>query len=158
MNPILIKEIANIIVRNYINDFKTFHNIALTSKQFSKVCKELASEKMDQFARDGKLPNGRDHGEYQSYYHDKSVRERCSYKNGIKHGEDVLYYENGEMAIYHLYLDGKIHGEYKEYSQDGKLRVSCTYANGKKHGKYQRWNENGILIEDLIYVLGKIEK
>ena len=47
--------------------------------------------------------------------------EKTLYKNGIKNGEMVKYYENGNLKVKALYIDGKLDGVVKQYYKHGTL-------------------------------------
>lgn len=69
-------------------------------------------------------------------------RADISYKPGtnIKHGEEVLYYQNGKVAQKANYSDGKKDGLYQIFSQKGVLIYEAWYRNGLLDGKSKLFN------------------
>lgn len=59
-----------------------------------------------------------------------------TYKNRttIKHGREILYYLNGEVAQRAFYVDGKREGLFQIFSQKGVLIYEAYYHNGLLHG------------------------
>jgi antitoxin component YwqK of YwqJK toxin-antitoxin module len=62
------------------------------------------------------------------------------YKNDKLEGEDIQYYENGNIYIKCYYKD-KL-GEYIQYYENGNIEIKC-YKNCKRKGKYIVYYENG---------------
>lgn len=94
------------------------------------------------------LKNGKLNGRVLSYskfkdddnYHINSLSE---YKDGIKNGKEVFYYDDGSIINESDYKNGQLDGVLKEYSEDGDLTLKAEYKNGKVHGKVITFDENG---------------
>lgn len=58
-------------------------------------------------------------GVYEEYYNNdaNSLKIRCMFVNGEKHGAFEEWDENGEMAAYHPYIKDKKHGEVFEWAE-----------------------------------------
>lgn len=85
-------------------------------------------------------------------------------------GEQLKYYENGQIKEKSLYKEGSqisrhtwnsneilirvenwsnnytSHGEQKEWFSDGTLKKSATYMHGTKIGEFKEWDEDGDLM------------
>ena len=108
-------------------------------------------------------------GVYAETYHNGIEKYECSYKEGLKHGTEWLYYEsglvkeirtfkNGELRIFEEYYENgglKTKIEFKdemkngiEMSFDDNLEIKSfgTNKNNKKHGQWEFW-EKGKLVE-----------
>lgn len=77
----------------------------------------------------------------------KGSEEGCkyefSYKDGRRHGETIIYYENGNILFKRNYKDGKKHGEYIAYYENGNLKYKINYKNGNKDGWDFEYDESG---------------
>ena len=56
---------------------------------------------------------------------------QASFKDGKLHGEDVTYYENGQLWFKHNYVNGEKHGEHVTYFENGQIYYKGNYVNGK---------------------------
>ena len=61
---------------------------------------------------------------------------QITYKNGtkIKHGKEILYYLDGQIAQKVFYVEGKREGLFQIFSQKGVLIYEAYYHNGVLHG------------------------
>ncbi len=96
-------------------------------------------------------------GIYKSYYKTDSetdIRPKlfCNYVNGIKHGEEIEYYDNGQINRICYYVNGKLNGESKKYNYDGTLENLEYYEEDCRHGECKYYNENGLLDEVINYI------
>lgn len=95
------------------------------------------------------LKNGKLNGREQSfikYENDDNfhINSYSEYKDGIKNGKEVFYYDDGSIINESNYKNGQLDGVLKEYSEDGMLTLEAEYKNGKEHGKVIYYNEDGI--------------
>ena len=98
--------------------------------------------------------------ELYTYWKDGSPKRICSYKNGkyrsdtkYQHGQDVTYYQNGQIKENRSYKDGKDHGQHISYNEDGTVSFKSNWIEGKKDGEY--YFNNGRYEEKGKYVNGK---
>jgi antitoxin component YwqK of YwqJK toxin-antitoxin module len=68
---------------------------------------------------------------YISYHENGQVWEKCSYVNGIYHGEYIEYYEDGQISRKCFLVNGKLHGEYIFYHSDGSIDWHRLFVNGE---------------------------
>jgi antitoxin component YwqK of YwqJK toxin-antitoxin module len=82
------------------------------------------------------LNNGIKHGEQKMYREDGQLWKTTMYTNGKKNGESKLYHENGALKESRMYIDGKTQGEFKRYHPNGKLMEQGMYNNDINHCDY----------------------
>jgi len=75
------------------------------------------------------------HGEYTSYYsRSNSLKEKGEFKNGLKTGEWVLWYENGNQKILSNWEKGLLSGKFQEYDSNGVILKEFYYNKGELEG------------------------
>ncbi len=96
---------------------------------------------------------------------DRYEGEKGYVKDGLKEGEWVSHYSNGQLSSKVNYKNGKPEGTWVWYHDNrqlwkkGFLRLAreATYKNGKNEGEYVSYHENGQLGEKGTYKNGKHE-
>ncbi|MBT5380224.1 MAG: hypothetical protein HOL08_14325, partial [Opitutae bacterium] len=53
------------------------------------------------------------------------------YSNGIPHGKEVAWYDDGEMHYERHYSGGKPHGVWTDWARGGTIARQIQYENGK---------------------------
>lgn len=84
------------------------------------------------------------------YYHpgsDKVMKEE-NYENGVLHGMQVTYFDNGNITKTEEYKNGELHGVVKVYNPDGKIRRFLTYENGQLNGPAKFYDVDGKLVSE----------
>jgi antitoxin component YwqK of YwqJK toxin-antitoxin module len=71
------------------------------------------------------------HGETRVYDKMNHLLEKQEYKNGLKEGIWVAFFENGKTQKIEQWKEGKLHGKTFEYTEDGTLVLETMYKNGK---------------------------
>ena len=84
-------------------------------------------------------------------------KEQGSFKNGIKDGPWVQYYETDQLFWTGDYKDGKREGPWVYYWFNGKLKEKANYKNGERDGPWVVHYENGRLDAKGDYKDGKLE-
>jgi antitoxin component YwqK of YwqJK toxin-antitoxin module len=92
-----------------------------------------------------------------SYYESGQVRYTRASKilkdnQRVRDGEDILYFENGEIRMYQLWTNGILTGSSYSKHENGKLAYEKTYSDGYKSGTWRFYNENEKLKEELVFV------
>ena len=93
--------------------------------------------------------NGRPHGEQVIYYEDGQVKSKINFKAGFEHGEGVDYYENGRVREQKNYKGGELHGEWIRYYENGQIRSSRNYKDGQITGDLIEYYQDG-QIKDIV--------
>jgi antitoxin component YwqK of YwqJK toxin-antitoxin module len=71
-------------------------------------------------------------------------------------GDDIEYYENGNVKSETKYQMGVLQGLAKKYYENGKITEESNYHNDLRTGEANYYNENGKLIKKELYFNGKI--
>ena len=95
-----------------------------------------------------------DRTELVTHHFNGKVKNRYTYKNGIKHGKFEKYNHDGILIVVGNYTNGTQDGEWKWYYPNGQLETQCTYILGSLDGTYRRWYESGELERENNYLLG----
>ena len=75
------------------------------------------------------------HGEWKSYS-DSIMTERVSFVRGVRDGEALKFYENGEVKIRAFFIEGALNGNVLFYSKNGMLIANYFYDNGIFDGNW----------------------
>jgi antitoxin component YwqK of YwqJK toxin-antitoxin module len=86
------------------------------------------------------MKNGSLHGEYKEFYPNGKIKQETSYTNGIQDNDYKVWCENGQQ-----FVEGKINGENIQWYENGNIMNKYTRLNGKLEGEYIEWHENGNL-------------
>lgn len=89
-------------------------------------------------------------GNYTSYFQvgEDLLEFLIPYKDGIKEGEAIEYYANGNVYNKVTYVSGKIIGIAKKFYINGKPLSKIAYKDGEMNGIYKTYYSNGQLQED----------
>jgi antitoxin component YwqK of YwqJK toxin-antitoxin module len=76
------------------------------------------------------------------------VNSTLVYKNGIKEGDEIWYYESGKPYRVTPYIQGYAEGMQKYYYEDGKLKAEVPWKKGKPGTGLKEYNKDGSIITD----------
>ena len=79
------------------------------------------------------------------------------FKDGKFNGEQLYYYDNGQVKEKITYNLGEVVGTYYSYHKNGELNYTGAFTDGKKNGEWNRYDENKDLILTEIYKNGKLK-
>lgn len=68
-----------------------------------------------------------------------NIEEAYLEKQGMRHGQSLLYYSSGKKKMEHYYDNGILHGPVTFYSEEGNILSIVWYVRGKKQGKSKRF-------------------
>tara|TARA_B100001115_G_scaffold176218_1_gene163193 strand:- start:58 stop:888 length:831 start_codon:yes stop_codon:yes gene_type:complete len=71
------------------------------------------------------------------------VKTEIPYVNGVKEGEAIAYYPEGEVWKRTNYKAGKLDGKAQIFRQDGKLKHEANYVKGEYDGAYIDYFKSG---------------
>ncbi len=77
------------------------------------------------------------------YYPNKQLMEYREFRNDMKNGKQIAYWENGYKRFEFTALNDVYEGELKEWDYNGKLFHLAHYKNGQEEGVQKLWYENG---------------
>ncbi len=82
------------------------------------------------------------------YYHNDSKKIMMTehYQSGKLHGEQLTYFDNGQLTEKNSYIEGKREGKRIMYSEDGIKIKEFTYENDQLHGITKYFDTKGELI------------
>lgn len=83
-----------------------------------------------------------------------NVRRETQYKNGLVHGEELEFYEDGKLASKRFYEFGKRVGLHEGYYEDGTIRFQFSYEDGLMHGEAKDFFPSGKPYTYTIYEKG----
>ena len=78
-------------------------------------------------------------------------------RQGLKEGEWLSFYPNGQLMTVGNMVRGKVNGISKAYWEDGKLMFILTYVDDVLHGSAEEYYKNGQLMEKGHYVNGQLD-
>lgn len=73
------------------------------------------------------------------------------YKNGMRSGEFITYFENGQIQKKETYLLGTQEGKVEEFNDDGSLRTSYVMKDGKYPDGPIKFLDKEGFVEDFIF-------
>ena len=118
-------------------------------KYFSDVDEKLVSEE--------NYKNGLREGKSTTYYIDKGKPfEVTEYVKGIKNGEWVKYFMDGQIMTRTFNVNGKLNGDFVNYDPNGTLIVKGQYSDGEMDGTWLYYDEKGKFYRKEVYSKGAL--
>ena len=99
----------------------------------------------------GSMSKGLREGEWVGYYYNGQLESKENFKNGLRDGKSVWYHDNGNLWWKRFYNNDEIEGESVNYYDNGQLQERGTYKNGKREGEWVWYQHNGELREKETY-------
>jgi len=98
-------------------------------------------------------------GLVETYYPNKTLKEKFGILKGKKQGVEKHYFPDGHLAKLSHYHQGKLHGEKKVWSADAAhvILSHLNYHLGKVHGVQKKWYPTGELFKLLHVNMGAEE-
>ena len=87
-------------------------------------------------------------------YNNGNASERLVWKNDIKEGEWLMYFENSSPKLEGFYKNDKREGLYKMYRPDGSLEMQGMFENNVMQGKWNYYDEKGNVKMEITYING----
>lgn len=78
------------------------------------------------------------------------------WKDSLKHGDWLWFYENGQIRQKAKFIEDKLNGEFSVYLSDGKPHITGAYKNNVRDGKWVYYKEDGTIKITIEYSNGKI--
>lgn len=108
----------------------------------------------DMLLKESTFSNGS--GVMYEFYPTGEKKTESAYKDGLKHGEERLWYLNGSLQAKATYKNGLLHGDYEEYHEEGSLLAKTAWMYGKRNGEYRSWFGNKQQQFELFFVDDRI--
>lgn len=96
------------------------------------------------------LPNGLK----KEYYLESKVKKISNYQNGLLHGCQIRFAENGNKELAIAYYEGKKDGSWTYYFDDQKIARSEEWEKGEKEGAFKTFNNMDKLISEQYFKKG----
>ena len=77
------------------------------------------------------------------HYPNGQLKEKISYKEGLKDGKFTGYYQNGSKKYVKRYEDDIPAGKWQYYTMAGKTNAEEIYVDGKRDDEWYRLEQNG---------------
>lgn len=95
--------------------------------------------------------NGRRHGEAVVYYNNGVLKEMGNYQYNERHGKWRVWDEKGNLKTTGNYKEGKQHGHWYFYYPNGKKKLQRNFNMGEKVGHWIWWDENGKVTKNILF-------
>lgn len=92
-------------------------------------------------------------GELQNKYYAEYVDVNDSSLD-IREGEDIIYFQNGNVSNQSFFKNGKKNGKEISYFEDGSIKSTVNFMNGLEEGKYLSYWSNGNKEREMYYESG----
>ena len=89
------------------------------------------------------------------YYPNKQLMEYRAFRNEMKNGEQIAYWDNGNKRFEFIAVNDVYEGELKEWDYNGKLFHLAHYKNGQEDGVQKLWYENGKIRANYVIIKGR---
>ena len=76
-------------------------------------------------------------------------RSQGSIYNGVKEGDWIVYYGNGQLMYKGNLKNGKKEGVFVEYHKNGQLKRKCNYKNGNLDGAVVWYRSDGSVFRSM---------
>ncbi len=104
---------------------------------------EKYTRKKDDFGKEGL---------YTKYTPDGKVVETAEYRDDVKNGLRVMFYDNGDTMIVETYVNDKFEGSYRSYFTNGVMESEGNYENNAMNGIWNFYYDNKQLKEVVQFV------
>lgn len=99
---------------------------------------------------------GLKNGEFIIRYMNGNYQIKGNMKNNKNTGEWKYYYPSGQLESIGSFKDDVVSDEWNWFYQNGKRKENGVFVNGKRDGRWNMYDENGILKTILYFSQGKI--
>ncbi|NLB63431.1 MAG: hypothetical protein GX801_04910 [Fibrobacter sp.] len=99
-------------------------------------------------AENGKMVR---HGSFERFDDKGNKRDSINYNMNQRHGIEISWHPNGEIAKKCNWTDGFLDGLCDEFTDQGQKVQSVTWVKGKLHGPKLIWNREGVKTEEIHY-------
>ena len=86
-----------------------------------------------------------------TYYPHKKLQMDGTYKNNLRDGLWIYWYENGSKWSEGFFKDGKNDGKRLTYFENGKVRYEAYYKDDIRVGKWKFFDKTGKLLQEIDY-------
>jgi antitoxin component YwqK of YwqJK toxin-antitoxin module len=90
------------------------------------------------------------------YGYEGRLTSHVEIRNGVKHGKETFYDEEGRTRLVKPYANGRLNGVATAYYANGSPMMTITYVRGVKHGPAVKYNQDSSIFEQKLFVHGKM--
>ncbi len=94
--------------------------------------------------------------EYYSFYTNNRIAKE-TFKNGVRHGISIIYFENGRHFQELNWQNDQKHGAWKQFYENGNIKVQGNYINNQKSGPFTTFYIGGLIDTKGNYINGSME-
>jgi antitoxin component YwqK of YwqJK toxin-antitoxin module len=94
------------------------------------------------------IVNGLKQGEFIIYYENGNMQIKGQMENNRNVGKWQYFYETGEIESEGYFVDDQPEGRWVWYSPSGKLKEEGSYKQGRRIGKWKTFDENGNVMQE----------
>ena len=76
---------------------------------------------------------------------------RSEMRDGLQVGDDLRWYDNGQLYWLRPFLDGELHGDASFWYRNGPVACKIGYIKGRRHGLLRCWHPNGVQACEALY-------
>lgn len=106
-----------------------------------------------QIVAKGSYVEGTEDGQWQ--YFNNGYSEKGNYYDGMRTGEWISRFPNGNTAFVIHYEQDVMHGKYTSYWENGRVKLTGRYVSGLRDGAWFKYDEEGQLFLTTLYKDGK---
>ena len=77
--------------------------------------------------------------------------EETFFKNGLRHGKSVKFYDNGSIMSVTHFAEDLPDGPFAFYFENGSKQIEGVYRAGMKTGKWISWDDQGNVLSEESY-------
>jgi len=92
---------------------------------------------------------------FKKYYPNKQLMEYREFRNDMKNGKQLAYWDNGKKRFEFTAKNDAYEGELMEWDYNGNLFHLAHYQNGQEEGVQKLWYENGKIRANYITIKGR---
>ena len=89
------------------------------------------------------------------YYPNKQLMEYREFRNDMKNGKQLAYWDNGHKRFEFVAVNDTYEGELKEWDYNGNLFHLAHYKNGQEEGVQKLWYDNGKIRANYVIIKGR---
>ncbi|TVQ49955.1 MAG: hypothetical protein EA362_03430 [Saprospirales bacterium] len=98
------------------------------------------------------LSGGQPHGQQLIYYENGEIKTRRHYCLGEINGPFTNYYEDGTIQVRGYYHEGRMSGSWHFYYPDGKPKEVVYFIDNEERGPFREYHKNGQLKASGYYI------
>jgi antitoxin component YwqK of YwqJK toxin-antitoxin module len=122
---------------------ETMEDLVLKDGRFHEISNDQPFNGEIKGQDNGFFRDGLRHGAWVFFYDSGKMKSQGEFKNGQKHGSWIGFYANGRTFYKGRYVDGKKQGLWISYYDDETLFYQGNFENGREDGVWLGFNPDG---------------